>query len=294
MLTLLRLFGRMRWIPYGVRDRILRLLADPDTAESYPFTIDFFGFRYSGNLTSYIDWVVFFFGAYERETLTFLADAARRVDCHTFVDVGANVGQHTLFMSRHARSVIAVEPYGNARREIFQKVGENRLRNIVVHAVGLGDRDGEAPFYAPTGANGGQGTFHRERGVAVGRPIGKLPVVRGDALLAGAGRIDLIKIDVEGYEPEVLAGLAETITRDHPVLVFEFSTETRAGFGSFERLRTLVGGGHVLALKPAGKRYQLGPFEFHRFEGYVAVIPRVKASLFGLADAEAARDAVPA
>lgn len=294
MLTLLRLFGRFRWIPYGIRDRLLRLVADPDTAESYPFTIDFFGFRYSGNLASYIDWVVFFFGAYERETLVFLADAARRLDCRTFVDVGANVGQHTLFMSRHARSVVAVEPYGNVRREIFQKVGENGVRNVVVHAVGLGDGDGETPFYAPTGSNGGQGTFHRERGAAVGRPIGMLPVVRGDALLAGAGQIDLIKIDVEGYEPQVLAGLAQTIARDRPVVVFEFSAETRAGFGSFERLAALAGGGHVLALKPAGRRYKLDPFEFARFEGYVAVIPYAKAPLFGLTGTEAARDAVPA
>ena len=118
MLPVLRLFGRLRWIPYGIRDRFIRFFADPDTAESYPFTIDFFGYRYTGNLASYIDWVVFFFGAYERETLEFLADAARRLDCDVFVDVGSNVGHHSLFMSRHAREGIAIEPYGAVRRGI--------------------------------------------------------------------------------------------------------------------------------------------------------------------------------
>jgi FkbM family methyltransferase len=294
MLTILRLFGRLRWIPYGIRDRVIRLLADPDTAESYPFTIDFFGLRYSGNFASYIDWVVFFFGAYERETLAFLADAARRVDCDVFVDVGSNVGQHALFMSRHARKVIAVEPYGTVRREIFRKIQDNAIRNIDVHSVGFGEHEGEAPFYAPEGANAGRGTFHQERGKAVGRSIGKLAIVPGDAVLSDAGRIDLIKIDVEGYEPNVLAGLTGTIARDHPVLVFEYSIETRAGFRSFEKMTALVGGGHVFALKPAGSGYDLCPFEFESFEGYVVVIPYQKATLFGLAAPAKGVLAVPA
>jgi FkbM family methyltransferase len=288
------LVGHMTWIPYGIRDRLIRFFVDPDKTGSSPFTTNFFGFRYGGNLASYIDWVVYFFGAYERETLMFLADAARRLACDVFVDVGSNVGHHGLFMSRHARKVIAIEPYGAVRREIFRKIHNNAIQNIVVHAVGLGECEGEAPFYAPVGTNAGQGTFHRGRGISVGREIGKISIVRGDALLADAGRVDLIKIDVEGYEPNVLAGLERIIARDRPVLIFEYSAETRAGFATFDKMSASVGAGHILALKPAGAGYQLGPFEFDGFEGNVVVIPNEKAALFDLATPDNLRPVVPA
>jgi FkbM family methyltransferase len=294
MLGILRWIAHRRRLPYGFRDRLVRLFASPERELSYPFTVDFFGLRYSGNLANYIDWVVFFFGAYEREVLAFMADAARRLACDVFIDVGANVGQHTLFMARHARRVIAFEPFGTVRREIFQKVQDNALRNVTVHPVGLADRDGDAPFFAPRGCNSGQGTFHPERGRLVGAPMGKLPTVRGDALLQGVGRIDLVKIDVEGYEPNVLEGLKDTIARHGPVLVIEFTSETRAGFADLEKMTAAVGGGRIFALRPAGLAYELRPFDFDRFEGYIVVIPDAKTALFELPTATRHRSPVPA
>jgi hypothetical protein len=52
-----------------------------------------------------------------------------------------------------------------------------------------------------------------------------LEIVRGDDYLPthGIERVDLIKIDVEGFEKNVLAGLAETIERERPILVVEVS-----------------------------------------------------------------------
>jgi FkbM family methyltransferase len=294
MLGVLRWIGRRQWIPYGLRDRFIRFFVDPDREQSFPVTVDFFGHRYGGNLASYIDWVVFFFGAYEKEVLDFLADAARCLDCDVFVDVGANVGQHTLFMSQRARKVVAFEPFGTVRREILQKVQDNALRNIVVHPVGLAEREGEAPFYAPRSGNAGAGTFHHERGRAVGMPIGKLPTARGDTLLQDAGRIDLIKIDVEGCEPNVIAGLSKTIARHRPVLVIEFSAETRTGFVDRARMIAAVGGGRLLALRPTRSGYALGSFDFDRFEGYVVAIPNEKAAMLGLAGPRRERPAVPA
>jgi hypothetical protein len=38
----------------------------------------------------------------------------------------------------------------------------------------------------------------------------------------GLRRVDFVKMDVEGYEPGVLAGMGKTIARDHPIVLTEF------------------------------------------------------------------------
>src|SRR5689334_8520643 len=78
------------------------------------FECDFKGLRYRGRLDQRIDQHVYYFGAYSPSELDFLARAAAVLTLHrsdiTFVDIGANVGQHTLFMSGRVSKVLAFEP----------------------------------------------------------------------------------------------------------------------------------------------------------------------------------------
>ena len=46
----LRILGHQEWIRYGIRDRILRMSCNPSKIDSQEFEIDFYGFRYKGNL----------------------------------------------------------------------------------------------------------------------------------------------------------------------------------------------------------------------------------------------------
>ena len=59
-----------------------------------------------------VDNDIFYYGAYEKHILYFLRDVMRTVygNRGTFVDVGANTGQHSLFVSRFASEVHAFEP----------------------------------------------------------------------------------------------------------------------------------------------------------------------------------------
>ena len=60
---------------------------------------------------------------------------------------------------------------------------------------------------------------------------GDVAVCRGDDLF-GAEKFDLIKIDVEGMEVEVLAGLAQTIARGRPLIFVEVQDENRERFAA--------------------------------------------------------------
>lgn len=238
-----------------MRDRVIRRFVDPERTSSRAYTIDYFGLEYQGDLASYIDWMVYFFGAYERSLLQLLRDLARRRSRPVFLDVGANVGGHTLFMTRHCRAVHAFEPYPPVRRTLAERVARNRIENVFIHDVGLGDRDEEAPFFRPQGANEATGSFlpdwHFE-----GRPADAARLVRGDDYLreAGVGAVDIVKIDVEGYEANVLRGLRETLTAYRPTVVMEYTRKTADAVGGIAGIVRLLPVGYrvsrVIAVRP--------------------------------------------
>ena len=115
MYKLLQIIGRQHSIPRG-RERLVRAFADPDTIKSAPFVVEFFGNKYRGNLNSFIDWSMYFFGAYSRNELFLLQEAvanlqeAGRDVC--FTNVGANVRPVVSVLGKiHRRIGSAFEPY---------------------------------------------------------------------------------------------------------------------------------------------------------------------------------------
>ena len=225
-----RWIGRRRWIRFGVRNRLARLIHDPDRAIPEEFTVSFFGLRYVGNFASFIDWSVYYFGAYSEAELDLFGRILSVNGDGCCLDVGANVGSHTLFIAGHASSVIAFEPVPALAEQIRTRVAANHLRNVEVVQVGLGDIAEDLPFFASTDHNQGTGTF--VAGVFE-RPAQVLHVQPGDETLAERGEppVILAKIDVEGFEPDVLRGLRGTLDRCRPIVFFEWSTMSvdRAG-----------------------------------------------------------------
>ena len=63
----------MRFLRFGLRDRIARLVHNPDKAQNKNFEVNFFGKKYIGNFSVYIDWSTYYFGAYAIEELEFMA-----------------------------------------------------------------------------------------------------------------------------------------------------------------------------------------------------------------------------
>lgn len=138
------------------------------------------------------------------------------------MDVGANTGQHSLFMSKLVAEVHAFEPYPPVLARLNDAVESNSLDNVFVHPVGLGAANETLEFFEPPATNQGTGSFVLSDG-GKSEAVTRLQVVIGDEYLAQRGmeRVDVMKIDVEGYEKNVLAGLAKTLERDRPVVVLE-------------------------------------------------------------------------
>jgi FkbM family methyltransferase len=267
----LRIFGHQRWILRG-RDRVIRWFFPPDAMADLPFVTDFFGFRYRGNFNNYIDWMVFFYGCYSRNELYLLRDAAvilRKLGRKQvfFFDVGANIGHHSLFMSRYADKVFAFEPYEKVSAKLAEKIADNALINIEIFPVALGSEDKELDYFEPAGPNAGTGTFSTEVPDNWSGTTRRTMAYQGDALFKKIGlpRIDILKIDVEGFEPEALRGLRQRLISDRPVILMELSDTARKHFGDEPDFRACFYRDHVIldvGSKKVTESYDLRHFNY--------------------------------
>jgi FkbM family methyltransferase len=241
-LKFLRSIGHLDWLRYGIRYRIISYFCHSGSIGHYEFETDFFGYIYRGNLNSYLDWSAYFFGAYEKFELFLLRDLLKTKVEPVFIDIGANIGHHSLFMSQYSHQIHAYEPYELVRKQLEQKIQQNDIKNIHVHKVGLGHEDCELDFFAPKGDNTGTGSFLATHDIDNNQFFGKLQIVNADKHFAGLGliNIDLIKMDVEGFEKNVLIGMKETFAKYRPILFMEFSPDTQHSFKNEEELMSMM------------------------------------------------------
>lgn len=259
-LTFLKWFGRQRWLRQGIRERIIKLALGPMLQSNYVFEVDLFGCAYTGEIKNWIDRNILFFGIYEREVLELIKRLAACGSGKVFVDVGANVGLHALWASRYFASVHAFEPYPPVRARLLDLIERNDIPNIIVHDVGLGSEKGELPFFSPSEENVGTGSFIPEYS-GLNTPYGTLRVAVGDEYLQDdVDGVDVLKIDVEGYEPDVLRGFRRTLERYRPHIVMELSNVTKRQLGDVGGLFALLPKGYC-AFDICGREILAGLFE---------------------------------
>jgi FkbM family methyltransferase len=222
--------------------------------------------------------MVFCYGAAphcELALLDHMANRIRAVRGHVnFFDVGANVGHHTLFMADRADHVFAFEPLPRLQGLIADKIALNGLTNVQILPIGLGNQSGWFDYYPGIGANSGIGTFTTPNSADFGASV-KLTVERGDDVIKKMGlpRVDLIKIDVEGFERRVLEGLSRTIQRDRPAILMELSGHSRNEFGDVSQLLNCLYDDAKIAQVNgrAGKGYVLSQFQYETSEEIIVV-----------------------
>jgi FkbM family methyltransferase len=134
------------------------------------------------------------------------------------LDVGANIGAHTIFLSRAVGPdglVIAIEPQRAAHQLLCANLALNELGNVRTIQAGAGRQAGRALLEMVD--YGTQGNFGGIRLIEQGGE--DIEIVTIDGL--GLDRCHFIKIDVEGHEQSVIAGALQTIARFKPLLYVE-------------------------------------------------------------------------
>jgi FkbM family methyltransferase len=176
------------------------------------------GFQLSLDLSDYMQWLLYFgILAEPRENLYSMISPGMIV-----FDVGANIGETSMHFSRLCGKgqVISFEPDPDTFLQLENHLRNNRCDNVNALNLGLGKNEMEMKLEEKENNSGG----HR---IAVdqdsdGKKI-KLSTLDRIVKKLNLSRVDFIKIDVEGYEFEVLQGAKETIDKFHPVFFIEIN-----------------------------------------------------------------------
>jgi len=170
-------------------------------------------------------------GVYDRWTLAAIKNLLGSIDADISLDVGANIGNHALAMSLASKQVVAFEPVPF----IHEVLGENlqtNTDNSVAVCVALSDRKESAQIAISGNGNLGQSSMAAQAEFDESRQVENVQIesVIGDVYVdqylansAGAS-IDFIKVDVEGFEPQVVTGLHKTIRNHQPLVLLEWNS----------------------------------------------------------------------
>ena len=172
---------------------------------------EIFGYRMNLDCSDYIQRSIYL-GTFEpAETLEVKSYLKEGM---TFVDAGANVGYYTLLAASlvgKTGQVIAFEPSPYAFRRLEQTLEQNELGQVRIECAGLSDQTGELQLFIPITSGNHTPTMVPNLG---GDPFA-VPIQRLDEYLEESriDRVDLLKVDVEGFEPNVMRGAAGHIAK---------------------------------------------------------------------------------
>ncbi len=182
------------------------------------------GIWYQLDLNDYQEWLVYFYCKSDSSdhVLNYLGKS------EAIFDIGANIGQTALNMLKTQKSkglnatVYAFEPYPRTFHKLETNISLNENSNIKAYNLGLSTEKGMLHMmqHSPFNSGGFRMTDESTNAISV-------PVISLDEFISEnhIPKVDFIKIDVEGFELQVLKGAEETIKHFKPILIFEYSVE---------------------------------------------------------------------
>ena len=137
--------------------------------------------------------------------------ALQLLPCEVFIDIGAHVGYYTVRMAKKCREVIAFEPNPRNRETLLKNIELNNIHNVTVYSYAVGESRYKAKLWLASAVS------TLLEGYVAGESI-EVDVVPLDEVVNYA---DVIKIDVEGYEWNVIQGMKNLLTKHKPTLIIE-------------------------------------------------------------------------
>jgi FkbM family methyltransferase len=172
---------------------------------------------------NYIEWTLLSVGTYEEEINKLIRISLKPGD--NAIDIGANIGLQSIRMAQSvtgAGRVFSFEPLLHLQNKFKRNVALNKFENVTLFPFALSDAADEIT-YSINENNWNQGTFslqHKNAGTTAQQIVIKV----ADQLteIQALQHLELIKIDVEGFEFQVIKGLEKTIKKHRPRIIFEY------------------------------------------------------------------------
>lgn len=194
--------------------------------------------------------LAYYFGVSEPELFAFYEDFLK--PDMTVVDAGANIGLHTLFFAKRVGPegrVYAFEPGQSAFGRLQSHVEINQLANVRCFHCALGASEGVVSITENCQDNSRNFVVETSSGTAGAKSVSLRSL---DQVLEeeGVARVDFLKIDVEGFEPQVLEG-ASNYLRQQSIRVLQLELDdsnlARSGYSAGQVSGMLHGLGYRCA-----------------------------------------------
>jgi FkbM family methyltransferase len=222
---------------------------------------------------NWIDWNLLFRGDFEPHLTRLWSQLAP--EGGVAIDIGANIGTHTLSMAKlvGARGrVLAFEPNPLVRSVLVHNLTLNRMEQVSVYGCALGSKPGMLPLRIPKRSSAEFSNMGLASLVALDTPHDLLDVeiqTLDDVLgRLDLDRVDVVKIDVQGYEVATLLGMRASLKRYRPVVIFEYEAWAwkQAHVQAIDAVELLQAAGYELfrldekaqaGVRPLGQGFQL-------------------------------------
>ena len=232
----------LRWSPITDGKRsLLNLTKDWITPEDPVAVFDTkYHFRLKANLANPEHQYLYFYGTHdERYIVTKLLRFIEPGD--VCWDIGANIGFYTCLFAAQVTdtgAVVTFEPARHTYRYLRENVALNQFTNVTLINKGLSDTAAARPlYYTDAVLTEGTASLKYTNGRTASEPV-KLDTI--DALICELPVPNLIKIDVEGYQLEVLRG-GENCLRTHaPLLIAELKDVGETNRAMFREIEAYV------------------------------------------------------
>ncbi len=204
-----------RWLRKAVPQPYSYTLQDQRIAERY-------GYRWTLNPKDYFQWHQFY-GLYDEVLEVLRATAA---STQVIFDIGANIGFYSLLMARAqgpTGRVFSFEPNPETYSRLVTHIEDNAADKVQATQLGFSDSKGRLKLYEQGEGEAGKYSLRPPEGGNSKVFEVEITTLDDRFRLLGLDRLDLIKIDVEGFEPEVMLGGKETISKYQPYMIFEFT-----------------------------------------------------------------------
>jgi|ETNmetMinimDraft_13_1059891.scaffolds.fasta_scaffold01996_6 FkbM family methyltransferase len=186
------------------------------------------GITYELQLNQLIDSSIYYDGCFEPNTVSCIKKLCK--EGMTVIDIGANIGCHTLLFAKivgDSGKVIAFEPMEWALKKLRRNINLNNIdNNIIVEKMALSNKKEIKELLFKS-----SWTIDSKK-LPESQIPQKINMETLDEYVSSNGieHIDLIKLDVDGYEFKVLKGAFKTLKTHKPVII------TEIGFYSLERV----------------------------------------------------------
>jgi len=220
-------------LPEGVKKHLIKLYKHlPNSNRVVIKTID--NITYELDLSLMIDSNIYYYGVYEPDTTKFINEFVKKD--MVVLDIGANSGCHTLRFAKlvgDKGEVFAFEP-----TKIFEKLHRNvklnNFKNVTLENIALSDKNEvkEIAFAYQ---------WSLISSVKEEKELISFITLDEYVQIQKINKIDLIKIDVDGYETKIIRGAQKTLKKFKPVIIIEFGKRLQERYGdTIEKLIELL------------------------------------------------------